>query len=411
MFDIDKWQEIFSTIRKNKLRSILTAFSVAWGIFMLIILLGAGKGLQNAAMHNFEADAVNSLWIYTGKTSKAHEGYQPGRHIRFTNKDYKETNRLNTDVVASSSARLSVWSNSDIQYGDELVGHRVYGVHPGTEILEQLTFEKGRFINKLDMQQNKKVVSISYKTRDALFKKGEDPLGKYIRLGDIPFKVIGVFRDQSDRDNERVYVPLSTAQRAFGEGNRIHNLAFTAENISIEQSVALEEDLRQQFAKRHHFDPEDDRAMYVNNNIENAKEIRSVFTGISLFVWLIGIGTIIAGIVGVSNIMLIVVKERTKEIGVRKAIGATPWSVINLVLLESITITTLAGYFGLVLGVGILELLSANMPNSDFFRNPEADFSVAVSATILLIVSGAIAGLIPARKAAKIKPIVALRDE
>ncbi|WP_462281658.1 ABC transporter permease [Salinivirga cyanobacteriivorans] len=410
MFDIDKWQEIFSTIRKNKLRTFLTAFSVAWGIFMLIILLGAGKGLQNAAMHNFKSDAVNSLWVYTGKTSKAHEGYQPGRNIRFTNKDFNETNRLNKEVIQSSSARLSVWS-TDIQYGDELVGHRVYGVHPGTEELEQLTFEQGRFINKLDMKHFKKVVSISYKTRDALFKKNEDPIGKYIRLGDMPFKIIGVFKDQSERDNERVYVPIATAQKAFGEGNRIHNLAFTSENISIEQSVALEKDLRKQFAKRHHFDPEDDRAMYVNNNIENAKEIRSVFTGISLFVWLIGIGTIIAGIVGVSNIMLIVVKERTKEIGVRKAIGATPWSVINLVLLESITITTLAGYFGLVLGVGILELLSANMPNSEFFRNPEADFSVAVSATILLILSGAIAGLIPARKAAKIKPIVALRDE
>ncbi|ALO14927.1 Macrolide export permease protein [Salinivirga cyanobacteriivorans] len=410
MFDIDKWQEIFSTIRKNKLRTFLTAFSVAWGIFMLIILLGAGKGIQNAAMHNFKSDAVNSLWVYTGKTSKAHEGYQPGRNIRFTNKDFNETNRLNKEVIQSSSARLSVWS-TDIQYGDELVGHRVYGVHPGTEELEQLAFEQGRFINKLDMKHFKKVVSISYKTRDALFKKNEDPIGKYIRLGDMPFKIIGVFKDQSERDNERVYVPIATAQKAFGEGNRIHNLAFTSENISIEQSVALEKDLRKQFAKRHHFDPEDDRAMYVNNNIENAKEIRSVFTGISLFVWLIGIGTIIAGIVGVSNIMLIVVKERTKEIGVRKAIGATPWSVINLVLLESITITTLAGYFGLVLGVGILELLSANMPNSEFFRNPEADFSVAVSATILLILSGAIAGLIPARKAAKIKPIVALRDE
>ncbi len=410
MFDIDKWQEIFSTIRKNKLRTFLTAFSVAWGIFMLIILLGAGKGLQNAAMHNFESDAVNSLWVYTGKTSKAHEGYQPGRNIRFTNKDFNETNRLNKELIQSSSARLSVWS-TDIHYKDELVGHRVYGVHPGTKELEQLTFEKGRFINKLDMKHFKKVVSISYKTRDALFKKNEDPLGEYIRLGDMPFKIIGVFKDQSERDNERVYVPITTAQKAFGEGNRIHNLAFTSDKLSIEQSVALEKDLRKQFAKRHHFDPEDDRAMNVNNNIENAKDIRSVFTGISMFIWLIGIGTIIAGIVGVSNIMLIVVKERTKEIGVRKAIGATPWSVINLVLLESITITTLAGYFGLVMGVGILELLSANMPNSDFFRNPEADFSVAVSATILLIVSGAIAGLIPARKAAKIKPIVALRDE
>ncbi len=410
MFDIDKWQEIFSTIKKNKLRTILTAFSVAWGIFMLIILLGAGKGLQNAAEYSFKADAVNSIWIYTGKTSKAYAGYQPGRYIRFTNKDFNETKRLNGEEVKEISGRLSVWSNSDIHYNGEHVGHRVYGVHPGLYELEQLRFDTGRFINRFDMEHFNKVVAISYKTRDALFDNG-DALGKYIRLGDIPFKVVGVFTDQSDRDNERVYVPITTAQRTFGEGNRIHNLAFTAKDLSVQQSMALEKELRQQFAQRHHFDPEDDRAMYVNNNIENAQEMRTVFTGISIFIWMIGIGTIIAGIVGVSNIMLIVVKERTKEIGVRKAIGATPWSVINLVLLESVTITTLAGYFGLVLGVGILELLSSALPAFEFFRNPEADFSVAISATILLIVSGAIAGLIPARRAAKIKPIVALRDE
>ncbi|PLX16066.1 MAG: ABC transporter permease [Salinivirgaceae bacterium] len=410
MFDIDKWQEIFSTIKKNKLRTFLTAFSVAWGIFMLIILLGSGRGLQNAFQYNFEADAVNSLWIYPGKTSKAFEGYQPGRFLRFTNKDYNETNRLNNEYIGSSSSRVGVWGNTDLSYKDEHVGHRMYGVHPGTYELEQVKMDTGRFINELDMKHFKKVVTISYKTEDALFKK-EEALGKYIRLGDIPFKVVGIFRDQSDRDNDSVYIPISTAQKAFGLHNNINNLAFTSENLTLEQSLELEKDLRKQYAKRHHFDPEDDRAMYINNNFENAKDIRSVFTGITIFVWIIGIGTIIAGIVGVSNIMLIVVKERTKEIGVRKAIGATPWSVINLVLLEAITITTLAGYIGLVLGVGLLELISANIPSSDFFRNPEADFSIAVSATILLIVSGAIAGLIPARKAARIKPIVALRDE
>lgn len=410
MFDLDKWQEIFSTIKKNKLRTFLTAFSVAWGIFMLIILLGSGRGLQNAFQYNFESDAVNSLWIYPGKTSKAHEGYQPGRYLQFTNKDFNETNRLNKEYIGSSSARVGVWGNTDLSYKGEHVGHRMFGVHPGTYELEQIKMDTGRFINELDMKHFKKVVSISYKTADALF-KDEEPLGKYIRLGDIPFKVIGIFRDQSDRDNDRVYIPVSTAQKAFGLQNNINTLAFTSENLTLEESLELEKELKQQFAKRHHFEADDDRAMRINNNFENAKDIRSVFTGINIFVWIIGIGTIIAGIVGVSNIMLIVVKERTKEIGVRKAIGATPWSVINLVLLEAITITTLAGYIGLVLGVGLLELISANIPSSDFFRNPEADFSIAVSATILLIVSGAIAGLIPARKAARIKPIVALRDE
>ncbi|MDA3865131.1 MAG: ABC transporter permease [Salinivirgaceae bacterium] len=411
MFDLDKWQEILSTIKKNKLRTFLTAFSVAWGIFMLIIMLGAGRGLQNAVMYNFEGDAQNSFWIYRGKTSKAHEGYQPGRFIQYTNKDLNETKRLNSSIIESSSSRLSVSNDAEIHYNTERIGHRVYGVHPGTEELEQLSFEEGRFINQLDMKSFRKVVAISYKTKEALFKNGEEALGTYIRLGDIPFKIIGVFRDMNERDNERVYIPINTAQRTFGQGNNIHNMAFTVENMDLPQSKELENKLRKEFASRHHFDVKDDRAMYINNNIENAKEIRNVFTGISMFIWIIGIGTIIAGIVGVSNIMLIVVKERTKEIGIRKAIGATPWSVINLVLLEAVTITTLAGYIGLVAGVGLLELISANIPASDFFRNPEADFSIAISATILLIISGAIAGLIPARKAARIKPIVALRDE
>jgi putative ABC transport system permease protein len=411
MFDLDKWQEILSTIKKNKLRTFLTAFSVAWGIFMLIIMLGAGRGLQNAVMYNFEGDAQNSFWIYRGKTSKAHEGYQPGRFIQYTNKDLNETKRLNSSIIESSSSRLSVSNDAEIHYNTERIGHRVYGVHPGTEELEQLSFEEGRFINQLDMKSFRKVVAISYKTKEALFKNGEEALGTYIRLGDIPFKIIGVFRDMNERDNERVYIPINTAQRTFGQGNKIHNMAFTVENMDLPQSKELENKLRKEFASRHHFDVKDDRAMYINNNIENAKEIRNVFTGISMFIWIIGIGTIIAGIVGVSNIMLIVVKERTKEIGIRKAIGATPWSVINLVLLEAVTITTLAGYIGLVAGVGLLELISANIPASDFFRNPEADFSIAISATILLIISGAIAGLIPARKAARIKPIVALRDE
>ena len=294
MFDIDKWQEIFSTIKKNKLRTFLTAFSVAWGIFMLIILLGAGRGVQNAVLYNFESDAVNSIWLYNGKTSKPHQGYQAGRFIQFTDKDFNETNRLNNEVIANSSSRLSVYANAEIHYNNNHIGHRVFGVHPGTDELEQLSYDEGRFINQRDLKDFKKVVCISYKTKDALFKDKTNVLGTYIRLGDIPFKVIGVYRDQSERDNERVYIPISTAQRTFGHGNRIHNLAFTSDNLTIDESVELEKQLRRQFASRHHFDPEDDRAMYVNNNIENAKQIRSVFTGISAFVWLIGIGTIIA---------------------------------------------------------------------------------------------------------------------
>ncbi|MFC2096391.1 ABC transporter permease, partial [Bacteroidota bacterium] len=249
---------------------------------------------------------------------------------------------------------------------------------------------------------------ISTDVRTALFKDG-DCMGKYIKINNIPFKVIGLFKD-SERDNQRVYIPISTAQKIYTGGREIHNLSFTTGDASMEESLEIENDIRAKFAVRHKFDKADQRALFINNNVEEYEKFQNLFAGIRLFVWIIGIGTIIAGIVGVSNIMLIVVKERTKEIGIRKAIGATPGSIIGLVLLESVLITGFAGYVGLVLGVGVLELLSPHI-QSEFFTNPEADFRIAVGATILLIVSGALAGFVPARKAASIKPIEALRDE
>jgi putative ABC transport system permease protein len=245
--------------------------------------------------------------------------------------------------------------------------------------------------------------------RDALF-KSEDPIGKYMKINNVPFVVVGVFRDGSDRDNDRVYIPISTAQKVFTGGREIHNLAITIPPDMMNESVEVEEKLRVNFAKRHTFNVEDKRAIYINNNVEEFKKFQGLFAGIRIFVWIIGIGTIISGIVGVSNIMIIVVKERTQEIGIRKAIGATPNSIIGLVLLESIFITSVAGYFGLVAGVGLLELLSPHL-KSDFFMNPEADLRIAIGATVLLIVSGVLAGLIPARRAASIKPIEALREE
>jgi len=256
---------------------------------------------------------------------------------------------------------------------------------------------------------SRKSVAISYKVRDALF-KGEDPLGKYMKINNVPFKVVGVFHDPSERDNDRVYIPISTGQKVFTGGNEIQNLAITIPPELMNESVAVENQLRSSFAKRHTFNVDDKRAIYINNNLEEFKKFQGLFSGIKIFVWIIGIGTIISGIVGVSNIMIIVVKERTQEIGVRKALGATPRSIIGLILMESIFITGVAGYFGLVLGVGLLELLSPHM-QSDFFMNPEADIRIAAGATILLIASGTLAGLIPARKAASIKPIEALREE
>ncbi len=408
MFDKEKWFEIFATLRKNKLRTVLTSFSVAWGIFILIILLGSGNGLQNGVNKQFEGDATNSLWIYRGKTSMPYKGLKPGRRIKFTNEDYDATKRnINEGEVISS--RLNIWRQKNLSYKNEYGTYDIVSVHPGTKQIENVSIELGRFISYLDVKKNRKSVAISYIVRDALF-KSDDPIGKYMKINNIPFKVVGVFRDESDRDNSRVYIPISTAQKVFTGNNEISNLAITIPASMMGKSEDVENKIRGDFAKRHVFNVEDNSAIYINNNLEEFKQFQNLFAGIRMFVWIIGIGTIISGIVGVSNIMIIVVKERTKEIGVRKALGATPSSVVGLILLESVFITSLAGYFGLIAGVGLLELLSPHL-QSEFFMNPEADIMIAVGATLLLIVSGVFAGLIPARRAARIKPIEALREE
>jgi putative ABC transport system permease protein len=408
MFDKEKWLEIFLTLQKNKLRTVLTSFSVAWGIFILIVLLGAGNGLQNGVTSQFEQDATNSIWVYRGQTSMPYRGLQPGRRIKFTNQDFDATS-AEVKQIQQITSRLNIWQQRNLSYKKEFGTFDIIAVHPGTKQLEAVNMDEGRFISDLDVKKNRKSVSISYLVRDALF-KDEDPIGKYMKINNIPFKVVGVFHDKSERDNDRVYIPISTGQKVFTGSNEINNLAITIPPELMGQSGAIEEQMRNSFSKRHTFDVNDKRAIYINNNIEEFKKFQGLFSGIKLFVWIIGFGTIISGIVGVSNIMIIVVKERTTEIGVRKALGATPKSIVGLVLLESVFITAVAGYFGLVLGVGVLELLSPHM-QSDFFMNPEADIRIAAGATILLIVSGTLAGLIPARRAANIKPIEALREE
>lgn len=408
MFDKEKWMEIFSTLQKNKLRTFLTSFSVAWGIFILIVLLGSGNGLQNGITHQFEQDATNSIWVYRGQTSMPYRGLQPGRRIKFTNQDYEAT-ATEVKQVQAISSRLNIWQQRNLAYKQEYGSFDIIAVHDGTKEIEAVALESGRFISKLDVQMSRKSVAISYKVRDALF-KDEDPMGKYMKINNVPFKVVGVFHDPSERDNDRVYIPITTGQKVFTGGNEIQNLAITIPPELMNESVEVENQLRSSFAKRHTFNVDDKRAIYINNNLEEFKKFQGLFNGIKIFVWIIGIGTIISGIVGVSNIMIIVVKERTQEIGVRKALGATPRSIIGLILMESIFITAVAGYFGLVLGVGLLELLSPHL-QSDFFMNPEADIRIAAGATLLLIVSGTLAGLIPARKAASIKPIEALREE
>lgn len=411
IFDWDKWQEIFETMKKNRLRTFLTGFSVAWGIFMLIILLGSGYGLENGVKKAFEGDAANTLWINPGQTSTAYKGMKTGRNIQFTNEDY-DLIKQDIPYIDRISGRLNVWRDNTISYNKEYGNFDIIACHPGYGYYETLDITEGRFINDDDINDFRKVVVIGVPVKDALF-KGEDPIGKYVQVSGVPFKVTGVFKDAGgDRDMQRVYVPLSTAQRVFNFGNKIFTIGVVTQDISVEESRAMADEVRQTLAQKHKFDPEDQRAVFVWNNLEEYKKLMSLFASIRLFIWIIGIGTIIAGVVGVSNIMMIVVKERTQEIGIRKALGATPWSVVSLILLESVLITSFAGYIGLVMGVGLLELIAPVFENSDtFFKNPEVDILTALGATAVMIVSGMLAGFVPARKAAAIQPIEALRYE
>lgn len=423
MFDIDKWQEILATIKKNKMRTFLTGFSVAWGIFMLMILLGSGNGLSNGVANNFMSDAVNAMWIWQGETKIPYQGMKSGRPIQFHNEDQEIVQKISG--VGVSSGRYFM-GNTRYSYGKESGEYTTITCQPELKEVENLILNEGRFINRIDLLQNRKVVVIGADIKTALF-KDSTALGEYVNINNVPFKVVGVSTEPGSTRNRNAYMPLSTAQMIFNGSNRLHNLALTINAETLEESQAIEEQVRNALARHHKFDPKDESAIGLFNKLEAYIQTMKIFQAIKIFIWIIGIGTLIAGIVGVSNIMLIVVKERTKEIGIRKAIGASPSSVVGLILLESIMITTIAGYIGLVLGTGLMEMINYFMmqgadaaaaaaanggeQGETIFMNPTVDFNIAVSATLLLIVAGAIAGYIPAKRAASIKPIVALRDE
>ena len=410
MIRLDAWQEIFDTVKRNKLRTVLTGFAVAWGIFMLVVLLGSGKGLEHGVDYQFRDDAVNSIWISSGQTSVAYKGMQPGREVQFNNQDYDEvTTRV--PGVEYASARFWIFGSQQVNYKNENGSYTIRAVHPGHQVLERTKVIRGRYLNEFDLRQFRKSAVLGTLVASALF-HDEDPIGKEIRIGGISFTVVGVFDDEgSEREREFIYLPISTAQRTFNGGNRLSQILYTTGDASLAQSEKMAGASRQILSVNHTFDPEDERAIYVNNNVENYQKIAALTAAIRLFVWVVGVGTLLAGVVGVSNIMLVAVRERTREIGIRKALGATPASIVGLVLQESVLITTVAGYAGLVLGVLVLEGLSRAIPDAAFFRNPQVDIRVALSATVLLVVAGTVAGFFPARRAAAIRPIEALRDE
>jgi putative ABC transport system permease protein len=414
MFDIERWQEIFETIGKNKLRTFLTGLSVASGIFILVILLGFSSGIQKGVKSQFEQDATNRVAVRTRVTTKSYKGLNPGRRIQLRNDDFTEISNKYDEQLEYKTAIYNIWG-SQITFKGETGNYRLEGANPDQQFIENASLVSGRFLSQDDMDETRKVAIIGNIIKKDLF-KGKDPIGEIISISGVNFKVVGVYTDPGGaREEGRVFVPLSTAQIAFSGGDRIRSLAYTVKmsddfDEAVALSAALSENLEQDIKSKYLIAPDDRGAVRVNNTLEEAKKIYSLIDIVRNVFWFIGIGTIIAGVVGVSNIMLIIVKERTKEIGIRKAIGALPSSIIGLILQESIFITSIAGFIGLFLGVGLLQIVSPLVDN-DFIKSPQVDFNTAITTVFILIFSGALAGYIPARRAANIKPIDALRDE
>lgn len=414
MFSLERWQEIFETLQKNKLRTILTGLSVASGIFILVILLGFSSGIQKGVKSQFEQDATNRISIWTGTTTKGYKGLNPGRYIQLKNSDHQEISRKYDDNLEYRTSIYSIWGGI-LTYKNQTGNYRIEGASPDQQFIENESMISGRFINQRDVNFAEKIAVIGNQVKLDIFKE-EDPIGKSVKIMGINFVVVGVYTDPGgSRDETRIFIPISTAQRAFNGGDNVRSLSYTVKmsdnfDDAVALSASMSDNMDNDIRTKHVIAPDDRSAVRVNDTLEEAKKIYTLLDTIRAVFWFVGIGTIIAGIVGVSNIMLIVVKERTKEIGIRKALGALPSSIVGMILQEAIFITAISGFTGLFLGVGLLELVSP-MVNSDFIKFPQVDFNTAMTTVFLLITAGALAGFIPARRAANIKPIEALRDE
>jgi putative ABC transport system permease protein len=419
MFDYDKWQEILATVKKNKLRTFLTMFGVFWGIFMLMLLLGSGKGLENGVTKNFGGWATNSGFVWTNKTTMAYQGMQPGRFIRFTNEDKEaiEQQVEGLGVIAPRNNAGGWRGGNNVSRKTKTGAFTINGDYPEYQQVQIVDVYSGRHINAKDIADKRKIAVIGESVVNILFEKDENPIGEYILINGVFFQVVGTFKslrggEQGNHDTQSIYVPFTTFQQAFNIGNRIGWFAFTAQP-GVDVSL-VEDGIKKVLRERHKVHPEDVNALGSENLQKEFGQITGLFTGISIFVWIVGTGTLLAGVIGVSNIMLIIVKERTKEIGVRKALGATPLSIISLILQESIIITAFAGYAGIFFGTLIIETIGyfiRQQPggSTEMFGPPEVSFGIALAALLTLVFFGALAGLVPARKAAKISPIEAIR--
>lgn len=413
MFDRDFWQEVWHTLMQNKLRTFLTAFGVLWGIIMLIILLGAGQGLQNGVQSSFGGMATNSIYMWGRSTSKPYAGLPPGRYVRMTVEDGEAMVQQvpNIDVMAPRAQLGGYRGGNNVSRGNRTAAFDVMGDYPQYKKIQPMNIPQGRYINKLDIEDKRKVAVIGARAKQVLFEPGEDPIGKSIRINGVYFMVVGVFTtdrtgNDAERDEQTIYIPFTTFQTAFNYGNQVGWFAFTArEDVSAEE---VEEAALDVMRSRHKIAPDDLRALGHFNAKEEFDRMNNLFGAIQLLIWIVGTGTLAAGVIGVSNILLIVIRERTTEIGIRRALGATPTNIVVQVIVEAMVLTVLAGYTGLCIGVGVVELLGVGI-QSEMFRNPEVNFRIAITALFILGLGGIAAGLIPANRAVKIRPVEALR--
>lgn len=420
MFSINTIQEIIATLKHNKLRTTLTGLSVTWGIFILIVLLGAGNGLKNGVSSNFSERATNTVQMWSGRTSLPYQGLKSGRSLNFAEKQLTD---VHDNIVESADETGIIEKQLTVTYKNEYGSYSIRGVNPTYQYIFNLKFDStgGRFINDLDLKANNKIVVIDKKIQDVIF-KGQPALGKYVQISDVMFRVVGINSKKERYGSGNAYIPFTSAQLIFNPDRKFYSAAMKVNGLETkEQNDVFNDKLKKTVANSLRFDPSDTQALFLYNSQRDYIETMKIFAGITLFVSIIGIFTLIAGIVGVSNIMLVSVKERTREIGIRKAIGASPASILRSIIIESIMITTIFGYIGMILGIGLTELVNFIMVQSaaqnpsdtgmSVFKDPTVQLSYVLIATTILIISGVIAGYMPARRAVRIKPIEAMREE
>lgn len=414
-------KEIWSTSKRNKLRTSLTGFAVAWGIFMLIFLLGAGNGLINAQLQQSTRFLANSMRVFPGETSKAYKGLKEGRSITLNDRDILISNKTYGQYVDDVGGRLEQY-NMNINYGDNYVASQsLVGVAPTHPKIDKTELIAGRFINEIDMKEQRKNVVLSRSQAKELCKDYHSLVGKNVKISNLNFQVVGIYKDDESRNNTEAFIAYSTIKTIYAKGDDAGSLEFTIKNLKTqEDNKQFEKNYRASINNNHQAAPDDERTIWLWNRYMDNIQMNQGIAIMQTALWIVGLFTLLSGIVGVSNIMLITVKERTREFGVRKAIGAKPWSILKLIITESIIITSFFGYIGMVCGVAANEIMDATIGHTTvdtglikaaMFVNPTVGLGTCIGATITIVIAGTIAGLIPAIKAARIRPIEALRAE